>query len=113
MAYVHGAAPAPSLRRAGDRTLRLRSGSPCAAGRVEDSCGHYPIGHTGEETGNRYGPLALVLSHLRPWPGYSSTKRMTVSATLKSLSAKSLSEIEVPVPSNRDLDVVLRLVEVI
>ena len=38
-------------------------------------------------------------------------KRMTVSATLKSLSAKSLSEIEVPVPSDRDLDVVLRLVE--
>ena len=38
-------------------------------------------------------------------------KRMTVSATLKSLSAKSLNEVEVPVPSDRDLDIVLRLVE--
>ena len=38
-------------------------------------------------------------------------KRMTVSASLKSLSAKSLSEIEVPVPSSRKLDVVARLVE--
>ena len=38
-------------------------------------------------------------------------KRMTVSATLKSLSAKSLSEIEVPVPSERELDAVARLVE--
>ena len=32
------------------------------------------------------------------------SNRMTVSATLKSLSAKSLSEIETPVPSDRDLD---------
>ena len=39
------------------------------------------------------------------------SNRMTVSATLKSLSAKSLSEIEVPVPSDPDLDVVARLVE--
>ena len=39
------------------------------------------------------------------------SNRMTVSATLKSLSAKSLSEIEIPVPSDRDLDAVARLVE--
>ena len=39
------------------------------------------------------------------------SNRMTVSATLKSLSAKSLSEIETPVPSDRDLDAVARLVE--
>lgn len=38
-------------------------------------------------------------------------KRMTVSATLKSLSAKNLGEIQVPVPSPRDLDAVARLVE--
>ena len=38
-------------------------------------------------------------------------KRMTVSATLKSLSASSLSEIEVPLPSARELDTVARLVE--
>ena len=38
-------------------------------------------------------------------------KRMTVSATLKSLSAKSLGEIELPVPSARDLDTVARVVE--
>ena len=37
--------------------------------------------------------------------------RMTVSSTLKSLSAKSLGEIEVPVPSDRDLDAMARLVE--
>ncbi len=38
-------------------------------------------------------------------------KRMTVSATLKSLSARSLGEIQVPVPSPRDLDTAARLVE--
>ena len=38
-------------------------------------------------------------------------RRMTVTATLKSLSARSLGEIEVPVPSTRDLDAVARLVE--
>lgn len=39
-------------------------------------------------------------------------KRMTVSATITSLSASSLGEIEVPVPSDRDLDAIARLVEV-
>ena len=38
-------------------------------------------------------------------------KRITVSATLKSLSARNLGEVEVPVPSPRDLDTVARLVE--
>ena len=38
-------------------------------------------------------------------------RRVTVTATLKSLSARSLGEIEVPVPSTRDLDAVARLVE--
>ncbi len=38
-------------------------------------------------------------------------KRVTVATTLRSLSAKSLSEIEVPVPSARELDTVARLVE--
>ncbi len=38
-------------------------------------------------------------------------KRMTASATLKSLSAKNLGEVQVPVPSPRDLDAVARLVE--
>ena len=38
-------------------------------------------------------------------------KRMTVSATLRSLSARSLGEVQVPVPSPRDLDTVARLVE--
>ena len=38
-------------------------------------------------------------------------RRMTVTATLKSLSARSLGEIEVPVPSDRELDAVARLVE--
>ena len=38
-------------------------------------------------------------------------KRMTVSATLKSLSARSLGEVQVPVPPPRDLDTVARLVE--
>lgn len=38
-------------------------------------------------------------------------RRMTVSATVKSLSARNLGEIEVPVPSPRELDAVARLVE--
>ena len=38
-------------------------------------------------------------------------KRITVSSTLKSLSARNLGEVEVPVPSTRDLDTVARLVE--
>ena len=38
-------------------------------------------------------------------------KRMTVSATLRSLSAKNLGEVQVPVPSPRDLDAVAQLVE--
>ena len=38
-------------------------------------------------------------------------RRITVSATLKSLSARNLGEVEVPVPSPRDLDTVARLVE--
>ena len=38
-------------------------------------------------------------------------KRMTVSATLKSLSARNLGEVQVPMPSPRDLDTVARLVE--
>ena len=38
-------------------------------------------------------------------------RRMTVTATLKSLSARSLGEINVPVPPARDLDFVARLVE--
>ena len=38
-------------------------------------------------------------------------RRVTVTATLRSLSAKSLGEIEVPVPSPRELDAVARLVE--
>lgn len=38
-------------------------------------------------------------------------KRMTVSATIRSLSASSLGEIEVPMLSDRDLDTVVRLVE--
>lgn len=38
-------------------------------------------------------------------------KQMTMSATLKSLSAKNLGEVKVPVPSPRDLDAAARLVE--
>ena len=37
--------------------------------------------------------------------------RMTVTATLKSLSARSLGEVEAPIPSVRELDAVARLVE--
>ena len=36
---------------------------------------------------------------------------MTVSATIKSLSARNLGEVAVPVPSPRELDVVVELVE--
>ena len=39
-------------------------------------------------------------------------RRLTVSSTITSISARSLGEIEVPVPSERDLDAVARLVEV-
>ena len=39
------------------------------------------------------------------------SKRLTVSATVASLSARSLGEIEVPVPSPGELDAVARLVE--
>ena len=38
-------------------------------------------------------------------------KRMTVSATLTSLSARGLGEVQVPVPPPRELDTVARLVE--
>ena len=38
-------------------------------------------------------------------------KRLTVSSTVTSLSASSLGEIEVPMPSQRDLNLVARLVE--
>ena len=38
-------------------------------------------------------------------------KRLTVSSTVTSLSASSLGEIEVPVPSPRELNLVARLVE--
>ena len=38
-------------------------------------------------------------------------KRLTVSATMRSLSARGLSEIEVPVSSDRQLDLVARLIE--
>ena len=34
-----------------------------------------------------------------------------MSATFRSLSAKNLGEVQVPVPSSRDLDAVARLVE--
>ena len=38
-------------------------------------------------------------------------RRLTVSATVISLSARSLGEIDIPVPSARDLDAVARLME--
>ena len=38
-------------------------------------------------------------------------KRLTVSSTVTSLSASSLGEIEVPMPSQRELNLVARLVE--
>ena len=38
-------------------------------------------------------------------------RRMTASATIMSLSARSLGEVEVPVPSPRQLDIIVRLVE--
>ena len=37
--------------------------------------------------------------------------RLTVNATITSLSARSLGEIELPVPSSRELDLVARLAE--
>ena len=40
------------------------------------------------------------------------TKRLVVSATMKTLSARSLGEIDIPVPPAGDLDRVARLVEV-
>ena len=49
----------------------------------------------------------LTSSHGRAQLG----KLMTVSATLKSLSARSLGEVQVPVPPPRDLDTVAQLVE--
>ena len=39
------------------------------------------------------------------------TKRLVVSATVTTLSARSLGEVEIPVPTSRQLDVVARLVE--
>ena len=39
-------------------------------------------------------------------------QRITVSATVTSLSARSLGEVEIPMPSERNLDAVARLVEV-
>ena len=38
-------------------------------------------------------------------------KRLTVSSTVTSLSASSLGEIEVPLPTQRELNLVARLVE--
>ena len=38
-------------------------------------------------------------------------KRMNVTSTITSLSARSLAEIQIPVPSDRDLDNIARLVE--
>ena len=38
-------------------------------------------------------------------------RRVTVTASLRSLSARSLGEIDVPVPTARELDAVARLVE--
>ena len=38
-------------------------------------------------------------------------KRLVVSATVTTLSAKSLGEVEIPLPSGRELDAVARLVE--
>ena len=53
----------------------------------------------------------MVLPDLGLWPGSKLAKRVTIATTLRSLSAKSLSEIEIPVPSARELDAVARLVE--
>ncbi len=39
------------------------------------------------------------------------SRRMTVNATTTSISARSVSEIEIPIPSRRQLDDVARLVE--
>ena len=64
--------------------------------------------------------LDFVQSGMGNWLWYFLTsahgqaqlaKRLTVSATVTSLSARSLGEVEVPVPSPRELDLVARLVE--
>ena len=39
------------------------------------------------------------------------TKRLVVSSTVTTLSARSLGEVEIPMPTSRDLDAVARLVE--
>ena len=39
------------------------------------------------------------------------TKRMNVTSTITSLSAKNLGEVQIPVPSDRDLDAIAQLVE--
>ena len=39
------------------------------------------------------------------------TKRLVVSATVTTLSARSLGEVEIPMPTSRELDMVARLVE--
>ena len=39
------------------------------------------------------------------------TRRISTSATLKSLSAKSVAEIEIPVPTMRELNCIARIVE--
>ena len=39
------------------------------------------------------------------------TRRLVVSATVTTLSARSLGEVEIPLPSSRELDAVARLVE--
>ena len=38
-------------------------------------------------------------------------KRMNVTATITSLSAKNLGEVQIPLPSARELDTIARLVE--
>ena len=38
-------------------------------------------------------------------------RRMNVTSTITSLSAKNLGEVQIPVPSDRDLDAIARLVE--
>ena len=39
------------------------------------------------------------------------TKRMNVTSTITSLSARNLGEVQIPVPSDRDLDMIAQLVE--
>ena len=38
-------------------------------------------------------------------------RRMNVTSTITSLSAKNLGEVQIPVPSDRDLDAIAQLVE--